>query len=197
MRKTFLISICICISMFAFAQKPADKSNNAKPPASFFMGFSTGINNQSGILGINLELPVTANVSIGSGFGGGTWGNKFYAEARYYFQPAFKGWAIGAGITHASGFDNMKASLQTVYYGTTQVTLSSEPVTNAFVAGYRIWRLGRNRNRFYTELGYSAALNSPRYTVTSGETLTTDGDRTVKLLSPGGIVAAVGFSFAL
>jgi len=200
MRKTFLISIFICMSALAFAQKPAenDKSKNTKPSvARFFLGTGTGFNNQSGIIGLKLELPVATNVSIGTGIGASTWGNKVYLEARYYFNPGYKGWAIGAGITNSSGFDNMKASLSTVYYGTTDVTLSGNSITNFFVAGYRVWKLGRNRNRFYIEAGYSNRLNAATYNVTSGQTLTTDADKTVKVLAPGGLIAAVGFSFAL
>lgn len=200
MLRTPIIAICmLCMCTTAFAQKSDKKESNTKPPSKFYIGTSTGFNNQSGILGLNLELPVAYNVSIGTGIGTSTWGGKTYLEARYYFQPGFKGWAIGAGITHSSGLDEFKTKLPTLNNGgnNEDVTLHLQQKTNMFVAGYRMWKLGRNHNRFYVQAGYSVSLSATKYTVTSGEILTKDGDRTVKVISPGGLIAVVGFSFAL
>src|SRR3954469_150249 len=64
---------------------------------------STGINNNTAILGFNFELPLSANVTIDGGPGTGTWNNKLYIGAKYYLKPAQRGFAFGTGITHATG----------------------------------------------------------------------------------------------
>lgn len=199
MQKIPLLALCmLCLCTTAFAQK-TDKKENSMSPARFYMGTSTGINNQSGVFGLNLELPIPNNVSIGTGIGSSSWGRKVYIEARYYFQPGYKGWAIGAGVTHSSGLDEFKTKLPTIDNGgnNEDVTLRLQQKTNMFVAGYRFWKLGKHRNRFYLEAGYSVPFNTTKYTVLSGQVLTKDGDRTIKIIAPGGLIAALGFSFGL
>jgi hypothetical protein len=188
----FLFSGC----MHVFAQK-ADSANKHLLPAKFFMGVATGTNQQSGPLGLTLELPVTSLVSIGTGIGRSTWGTKSYGEARYYFSPHYIGWAVGAGITHNTGESRLKMMLTTTSGSNEKVEINARPVTNAFFSGYRFGKLGRHRNRFYVQAGYSVPFGRAKYSVASGQKITRDSERLVSLLSPGGFIAALGFSFAL
>lgn len=202
MKKIILIALgsllLVCDAM-AQSNNENQSKNTSKNCPQFYIGFSGGVNNQAGVIGFNLELPINHSVTLNGGAGGGSWGTKGYIEARYYFEPiCYTGWAIGAGITHSAGIYDMKLSLPDAAGEHHDVNIESKPMSNAFVAGYKFWKLGRNsKNRFYIEAGCSVPFGSPQYIVKSGEALTEEADRTVRILSPGGLIAAIGFSFAL
>jgi len=65
-------------------------------------------------------------------------------------------------------------------------------------AAYHYWSLGKRYNRFYGQLGWSVPLSSSNtYDETSGEPLTAAADKTIRRRAPGGLVAAIGFSFGV
>jgi hypothetical protein len=76
------------------------------------------------------------------------------------------------------------------------VILDLHRKTNIFFSGYRFFNVGRN-NRFHLQLGYSYGLRDARYTVQSGLTLTRSSDALVRVISPGGVVLGLGFSFGI
>jgi hypothetical protein len=175
-------------------KRHADMSAGACRKA--YIGFSMGFNNPGGILGFDIDIPIVKSVSIGGGFGSSTWGNKIYLDARYYLHPCQRGLAFGAGITHNTGSSTYKTNTDT-YGGREKVTLKLDPQTNMFIGAYYFWTLGKKYNRFYAQLGYSVPFTSCSYTELAGDPLTEKGDRRIRNISPGGMMAGFGFSFGV
>src|SRR5215475_9756237 len=85
----FTIYNCIHSNAQQTKQNPKDTSNKKHRHIltqcpKWYIGLSTGFNNESGVLGINFDVPVAKQVSVGAGAGVGTWAGKFYTEGRYY-----------------------------------------------------------------------------------------------------------------
>ena len=207
MKKLFSIFICLTLCTYAFAQQSTDKNNaqtqsgkrkerNQKPPACY-IGIGLGMNHPSGVFGFDFNIPVSNYVTIDAGAGTSTWGNKLFAEVKYYLKPMQRGWAFGGGLTFSSGQDNFKARLETQYYGRQRVTLALKPQANIFAGIYHYWTLGRSHSRFYVDLGWSVPLHEAQFDRKYGPALSTNGVRSVKFISPGGLMGGLGFSFAL
>lgn len=201
-----LFAICFllfCISSYAQDEIPTSVTESTtenrirkiSDPA-IFMDFGTGFNNPSGILGFDFNIPVGRFVTFDAGMGTSTWGNKIYAGAKYYLKPKYKGWAFSGGITFNSGEDNRKMNLETIY-GKEKVTINFKAQTNAFIAAYHYWRLGKRNNRFYVMGGNSIQLHHCHYTEKYGDALTDNSNNRVKRLCPGGLMLGSGFSFCL
>jgi len=162
----------------------------------FFVGTSTGMNNPTGVLGVDLEFPIAHDFSIAAGVGISTWGTKTTVEGKYFYRHRRRRSAIGFGLTHNSGLVNYSETLNTVYYGSAPVIMDLYPQTNLFVGFYRYYRLGRRANRFYVDAGYSFSLTGgAKYDVTNGYVLTNSADANIRLLCPGVLMIGCGFDF--
>ena len=207
MIKRFLLFVILILSYHCHAQS-ADVSSRDKEswkhkrseksaiPPVCYIGFSTGMNNPSGFLGLDFNIKLGKYVTLDAGAGPSTWGNKLCVGGKYYLKPAHRGFAFGGGLTFSSGQENAKPTVQTIY-GKEKVTLSFKPQANIFVAAYYYWTIGRKYNRFYVEAGRSVPLHSPHYHEVYGPPLTDDARTFIKRLSPGGYMLGAGFSFAL
>ena len=199
MKKITLIALLFAGTIAnTYAQDNTPKPQTSKPCAKFYLGPSIGLNNESGLFGLNLDLPLD-QVSIGAGFGMSTWGTKAYGEVKYFFKPCHTGWAVGLGITHNTGLSQAQMSMETTNStpGKETVTLDTKGETNAFLAGYRFWNLGRSKHRVYLEFGWSVPFSAPQYNITTGQTLVPTNDKALKLMAPGGLIIGFGFSFGL
>ena len=203
MQKSFLVLLVI-LSFSASAQYNGRNNGHRKMGrgeaacSKAYIGFSTGINNPAGLLGLNIDVPVTAHFDLNAGVGIGTWGNKIYGEARYFLRPCHLGWAFGAGVTYATGLNNFTTNLETTAGDKEQVTLDLYSRTNVYLAAYRFWQLGRRANRIYLELGVSVPVSAgDAYQQTAGNTIDDNSKNTMKVLTPGGLMAGVGFMFGI
>lgn len=186
-----LIVALFCVNI-GWAQR--GMSGNSDCP-KFYLGLSTGLENPAGLLGVNLELPIQ-DFSVGAGLGYSLWGAKVYCEGRYYFSPCNRGWAVGLGVSHSSGFQNLTINQET-NVGKADVVFDLKPQTNVFFSGYHFFRLGQ-RHRFYLQGGYSARLTNDIYSIKSPNFyLTSNGDAAMRVLAPGGLILALGFSFGI
>lgn len=192
MRTKILTIVFVLYSIGSFAAPGWGQPSCKK----FYLGISTGINNQSGLVGVNFDIPVTSQFSLGTGLGLSSWGLKTYAEGRFYFRECNRGWALGAGITYNTGLENISTDLPTTT-GTKSVLMDWEPSTNAMLSGYHFFNLGRGGHRFYLQLGYSYRLDDNIYTIKSPDILTADGKTAMDIVKPGGVIFAFGFSFGL
>lgn len=190
-----LVTLFITIAAFATNVSARNAYNSGSCP-KFYLGISSGLNNHSGILGVNFDVPVTTQFSLGTGVGISSWGYKAYGEGRFYFKECNRGWALGAAFTYNTGLQNFVLEMPTTI-GNVDVDMDLEPSPNVAVSAYHFFNLGRGGHRFYLQLGWSQSIVSNPYTITSGHTLTSDGETVMNLLSPGGLIFGFGFSFGL
>ena len=168
-----------------------------KGPA-VYITTSTGINNNTAILGFNFELPVSPKVTIDAGPGTGTWNYKAYLGAKVYLKPAQRGFAFGTGFTYATGTRGNSYEMTTINGDKEQLKFNKNPQTNIFFAAYKYWNLGRQYNRLYLELGWSVPLSGgDKVTQMSGPPVTDESKRALESMAPGGPILAFGFSFGV
>jgi len=157
---------------------------------------STGLENPYGAVGGNLELCLAGKVSVAAGAGISLWGMKYAGEAKYYFNNSGRGWAIGAGISHSRGMSGYDIEVEDAA-GKRSVDMILKPVSNVYGAVYRYWKLGKGNNRFHLQAGYSARLSDTYYTFNETYIPTKSEQSFLRSMSPGGLMFAAGFSFAL
>ncbi len=208
MRHYLLVLVALVMCSAAYAQQadtaasPVSKKKHVKPakPPVCYIGFSSGMNNTTGFLGLDFNIRVNKFVTLDAGAGPSTWGNKLYLGGKYYLQKAHRGWALAGGFSFSSGEENMHVTAAT-YYGTERVHLALRPQTNAFIGVYRYWTLGKKYNRIFVHAGKSIALHPVRFHETYGDPLTEDAKRQIRNMSPGGFLGGLtlggGFSFGL
>ena len=108
----------------------------------FYLGLSTGIDNPSGFIGLNADVPLSSHFSLGAGGGLSLmWGYKAYAEGRFFFRECNRGFAFGAGATYNSGIKNVTIDANT-NIGNAPVTMTLDPVITAMASGYYFFSLG-------------------------------------------------------
>ena len=207
MHKRLLVVISLLLCMHGYAQQADDeptqkelkkKVRSVKPekPPVCYIGFSGGINNPAGIVGFDFNIKVANYVTFDGGAGPSTWGNKLYVGAKYYIKPVQRGFALGGGITFNSGQENARIKMETVN-GRQDVKVNLKAQTNAFIAVYHYWNIGRKYNRFFAEVGKSVQLHGAHYHEVYGPPLTDKSADNIRSIAPGGLMAGVGFSFAL
>lgn len=197
----FVLLSCSCL----YAQQDSDPVN---PPRIrigdhplFYLATSTGINNNSGFLGMSFEKPLNKkrNYTIEGGLGLSTWGLKLSTQTRYYFKSHKKGWALGAGVTFNTGkhdvgdFSSAVPSRGGHLPETVSVILL--PQFAGDLAVYHYWPIGSGSN-FFMSFGWSLCVTSDKYRQTSGDPI--DPSATNNVISdfaPGGPVLALGLSF--
>lgn len=195
MRKTLLLLLLVATTITTYAQR----GRRGQECPKIYLGLSTGINNTNGLLGVNLDVPVTPTFSLGAGGGLSTWGWKAFFEGRYYFgQACNRGWAIGAGLTYNTGLSQpLEVDQDPNSLGIPPAQVTIEPVPAAFISAYRFFNIGQRGNRFYLQLGWSQRFEDKPYTSNPFRPLTTDGETVMRILSPGGVIIGVGFSFGI
>jgi len=206
MKKIILALLIVGIGISASARDNAapttekKKHNRVRPEKCpvIYITTSTGINNNTAILGFSFDMPVSKNVSIEAGPGTGTWGNKLFVGSKYYLSPCHRGFAFGVGFTYCPGVYHDNANLTTVYGNTEDVEYNKNPLTNIVFAAYKYWNLGKKHNRVFAELGWSMLLTAgERITQVSGDPISSGNINSLDSDAPGGPIAAVGISFGL
>lgn len=157
---------------------------------------STGFNNNTGLLGFDVEVPLAKGLSLDGGFGLSSWGYKFTGSARYYLKPSGLNWAISCGFTSNTGLAGYKNDMETIYGTNEVVVLNLLPTSNFFIGAYKFVPIGFGKSRFYFNLGYSIPITSHYFTQVSGSPLSKNSERVIRILRPGGLIAGIGFTFA-
>jgi hypothetical protein len=164
-----------------------------------YLGFSGGINNPVGLLGLQLDLAFSPQASINTGIGISSWGYKAALEGRYYFKPCNRGWAAAFGLTYSTGGKAVKLNNIETSMGNNTVVVDMSQQANLMISAYHFFNLGmRGTNRFHLQLGYSIPLTEPRFTTQYNyyaPSPTEKGRNTIRALAPGGIILGLGFSF--
>ncbi len=203
MKKLLIASLLAFTSICTYGQDKEGKDIKVQTGelrfkcARVYLAFSTGFNNNTGALGLNIDVPVSKEISVDGGFGRSTWGNKFFVGGKYFLNPCHMGWAFGGGITYNSGLSQFVAERETVYKTQEKVLLDMKPMMNAYFAAYKYWKLGKGYNRIYLELGYSVAFTNDILEQLDGTPMSADGIAITKAFSPGGPIIATGIAFGI
>ena len=205
MYKNLLLTITFaCLTLSAFSQSRgtrnsygARSSDRGECP-KIYLGVSTGINNNVGLIGGSIEVAPIDRFSLNTGVGVSSWGYKYFGEFRFYFTSdnCHRSWALGAGVTHNTGLSNFEWTTETGW-GEEEVVLDLKPKTNAFFSFYKFYNMGRKHNRFYFNLGYSIALSNTEIKQKSGPAISEDTENVMNFISPGGIIIGTGIYFGL
>jgi len=211
MKNKFTLSVIffLLLSNYLFAQHREEKEQpkSEYSPSDAYISVGSGINYNTGLLGVQFEKKFADKFSgyIGAGFG--TWGDKITVGGRYYFGEALTS-AFSFSYTYVTGSKNVKANL----YAVDSTNLSSQqgkqvtmtydlnPVSTINFSWLKYWKMGK-RSRFNIELGWSFLLNTvgDNYKVNDpvGIKLTDASKAAFNILQPGGLMVGIGFSFGL
>jgi len=163
-----------------------------------FFGLASGINANSGLIGVNVELGVARHVSVAAGGGLGLWGKKGSLEVKYYLKDCYRSWAVGLAVTRSSGLNGVLIDEAPVDSTQHLITINLLPQTNIALQFYKYWRLGRKSNRMYIHFGWSFATTTEKYRVVDSVSLYPDDlDSATRLLAPGGLSFGFGFNFGI
>lgn len=201
MKRILLFSLILLMTATAAGAQRDDQrlvrrtnAPKARNCSQAYIGFSSGINNPVGLIGLQIDIAVSPSVSIGSGVGLSSWGAKTFIEARYYFKPCNRGWAIGSGFTYNTGANDVEMPDVETIYGDRDIIVDQHSQANFMLSGYHFFSLGRSgRNRFHLQAGFSIPLSDKQFI--SNYPLTEDGKDQVAILAPGGLILGIGFSF--
>jgi len=201
MKKLTLVFLLIALSVTSFAQrgykgKSSKGGRNNYECPKLYIGVTAGIENPGGLVGFNIDVPVTQRFSLSGSAGLSSWGYKAGGEGRFYFDDCNRSWALGAGVTYNTGLSNVSMTLPTTY-GDATVLLDLNPKTNVFFAVHKFFNLGRNGHRFNIMAGYSMRLDDDNYTILNNYELTTQGKDVMRVLAPGGVMIGFGFTFGV
>ncbi|MBL7682387.1 MAG: hypothetical protein JNK00_03415 [Flavipsychrobacter sp.] len=199
MKKLTLLIVLIALSASSFAQRGGYKGgkgrNNYECP-KLYIGITAGIESPGGLIGFNVDVPVTQKFSLSGSAGLGSWGYKAGGEGRFYFGECNRSWALGAGVTYNTGLKNFSSTMPTTM-GDANVAMDLNPKTNVFIAAHKFFNLGRNGHRFNISMGYSIRLDEDNYRILNGYTLTSEGKQVMTILAPGGFMLGFGFTFGV
>ncbi len=189
----FLIIIAaLLLSARASAQATFQQSNEIKP--GFYLGFGTGLESFSGIIGITGDFRVHNNFFLRGGAGIGSWGGKLSVGLRNE-QKYGKSFGYGIYLSRATGLKNFTTQLET-NTGTKDVKLDLLPgFTLNPTLSYK-WLI-HDLHRFFIEAGYAIPLQTDPWKVTDGSVLTDTSKLVLQMLQPGGFSFGLGIQFAL
>jgi hypothetical protein len=180
------------------------------PSPNFFLGFSTGINNITSILGGTATIRIYHKTFVRLGAGIGLWGAKFSGGIKYDLRRDMrykKGWSLAMGYGHSTGgasLGNLTVSMDssTSVAGGGTTTTSKEivvrplPVNTMSIS--TIYNRFLNRKvAFVFEFGYAIALQKDPWIVIEGQNNLKALKPELKVFQPGGLILAVGMNFGL
>ncbi len=192
MKKILFLLVSISGLIQVKAQPIAFQTQTSVP--DFYFGVQSGMESFTGLIGVTADFRMKNNFFIHAGAGIGSWGGKISAGIRNETSSE-KGLGYGIALSWASGLKDFTTKLET--------TTGTKDVKLDLLAGYTLvptisykWVIA-HRNRFFVEGGYAIPLQSYPWNIRDGSVLSTTGRETLKILSPGGLSAGIGFQFAL
>ncbi len=169
------------------------------PVPRVYLGGGTGCND-FGIMGIGAEFPVSRKLQGYFDLGVGGWGSKVGAGGTYYFDFINKGSSMSAGISSASGIENMNTGIvDESNVNKDSVFINAKPLYTLNIKYAYSFPLGRShRNKFQLSYGYSIPLSTDNYEIISPGTKENDDiKRRIKILEPGGLILGAKIMFGI
>lgn len=175
-----------------------------EPPAKTYLCPSGGINNSSGLAGLQVEHFVHKKVSLLGAGGIGSWGYKFTGGTRYFFRDRF-GPGLGVSFSTATGLKEVKLQNMEVINSLNEVEMRSvdfelKPVYMLNLSYIRSWHVGKEDNRINLELGYSVPLSSKsaaNYRLKENLRLTETSQQVMNFIQPGGFIIGLAYCLGL
>jgi hypothetical protein len=189
---------------------PVNIKRKLPPSPNFFLGFSTGVNNISSILGGNVLVRIYHKTFVRVGVGIGMWGAKFSGGIKYDLRRDMrykKGWSLATGYGYSTGVAsvgnltlNMNSSTSVAGGPTTttsrKLVVRQLPVSTMSIS--TIYNRFINRKvAFVFEFGYAIALQKDPWIVIEGQNDLKALKPQLKIFQPGGLILAVGMNFGL
>jgi hypothetical protein len=158
-----------------------------------YLGVGTGFDNFTGFMGVSGTLKMYERFSVRGGAGFSGWGLKSSIGIKYD-QSETGRWSYCLGYSHSPGLEGIKLDMELESGGTQEITVDYLSAGTINLAIDRNWRIGKT-GIFYLEFGYAVPLQSNRWRVTDGSTITRSADMALNILQPGGLILGAGFAF--
>lgn len=167
-----------------------------------YLGFATGINNYSGLLGFEVEVPVHSRLSLFAVGGVGGWGYKLGGGLQYYLKKPQFGSSLSLGYTAAFGLseplkfeesDSQGNASGVVHY----IKLNTASTIN-FLYHYN-FHVGSG-NKIALGGGWAIPLQQKPYELVGSNSpngLSTTSQTVMEILQPGGFVISFKFLFGI
>ncbi|MBP7497335.1 MAG: hypothetical protein KA792_06705 [Bacteroidales bacterium] len=198
MKTVFTILIALTISFGLKAQNKYN-INPIDTLPKLYLGLGTGIDNYTGMLGLNAKIRLYKLIYLRAGAGFGGWGTKLAAGLLIEQKPK-SGWAYALTFTSSSGAENLNLQMEVSNgfnsYTNKTVTLDLDKANSLNLSLLHIWKLRKNK-QFNIEFGYALPLSSDVYTVKDNSELSNTSIKTLNMMQPGGVILAIGFMFGM
>jgi hypothetical protein len=193
MKKGLMIILFFAVFYSMKAQSNSYSKSDSLP--RFYLGFGTGINSYTGMLGLSYNFRIHNKLFVQGGLGLGGWGTKVTIGLRYDMAYQ-KGWSYGVGFSSCSGAKDFKENLELQSGAKQDVTLDYLRANTLNLKATYNWKLGKNSN-FYLDFGYAIPLQSSPWRIKDGSVLSSTSKSVLDLVSPGGLLFGLGFAFGL
>jgi len=194
-----LLSTSLAVGQDYIREEGSQPEEKSEVYAETHLGFSTGINNQVGVFGIQFGYALNSFSLLEVGLGMGGWGPKI--SVNYQYHPFdFNRLYLKAGLSRSSGGKDIDISLPDANGDAQVINFDLDAVNNLNLVLGNSKKFGKRGNRFYVEGGWSFKLldSSNPWTVnTPSATLSDIAETSLRVTSPGGLILALGLNFGL
>ncbi len=199
LKLSILLLIIITNKNISLSQN--NKYDVAPNNPSFYFGIGTGLNVNTGLMGIKLGTRLNEFSLIEASAGIGSWGNKIGLGIVLNAKNSTS-WCPVISISRATGLDKFSNNLEVKNsLGITNnrdVDVTLNPATLFNISMQRQWVRPKG-NRIVLELGYSILFAGSEYSVilNQGEKLSDLSEKVMNTLKPGGIMIGFTYNFAI
>lgn len=197
---SFLLALLLCIPAILLSQNTPPKLKfNEKEYVPVYLGVGTGLYTYSGLLGMEMELPLAPRVSLFGAAGLGGWGFKAGAGVQFYITRAQFGSAFGVGFCNAFGSTGVETELELQGgTGPQAVVLNTYNAPTLNLTYHYNFHLGK-KSKFVLGTGYAIALVDKPYDVVSPQNamLTPESETVMQIVQPGGLMISLKFLFGV
>ena len=192
-KRIILLTLCVLPLTQLHAQTITENQTEQSHP--FYLGFGTGFDNYTGMLGISGTVRLYDKLSLRGGLGLSGWGQKSSIGLKYDLKDV-GGWSYCLGYSYSPGLEGLKLNLEGESGATKEITVDYFSASTINLAVDRNWKIGK-ANIFYLEFGYAIPLQSNRWRITDGSTISSASESVLDLLQPGGLILGAGFAFKI
>lgn len=182
-----------CVISYAQDQDYIKVIKQERP--DFYLAFSSGIDNYTGLFGIGGMVTLSDKFLVRGGAGFGSWGGKLSLGFKYQ-DLMESGIGVGLGYSYVTGLEELDLVLPDQNGDETTVNMDLNRAGSVNLTLNKNWLFKRG-NVFYLETGYAIGVGkNPYYEINDGSTLSNDAELIMEILRPGGLILAGGFLLA-